>query len=66
MATRRVSWARRHLRNHAYLIDVAYAVNTNLQLTAGWEKLNYSRNIGIVLQWRAASSRWMRNSCTRC
>ncbi len=35
------------LHNQAYLFDVAYAVNTNLQLTAGWEKLNYSRNIGL-------------------
>jgi hypothetical protein len=32
---------------HAYLFDVGYAVNTNLQLTAGWEKLNYNRNIGV-------------------
>ena len=31
---------------HALLFDAAYAVNTNLQLTAGWEKLNYSRTIG--------------------
>jgi len=35
------------LHDHAYLIDVAYVVNTNLQLTAGWEKLNYSRNVGL-------------------
>ena len=34
------------IHNHAFLIDVAYALNTNLQLTAGWEKLNYNRNIG--------------------
>ena len=32
---------------HAYLIALAYAVNTNVQLTAGWQKLNYSRNIGL-------------------
>ena len=32
---------------HAYLIDVAYAVNTNLQLTMGWQKLNYHRSIGV-------------------
>jgi hypothetical protein len=31
---------------HAYLIDVAYAVNSNLQLVAGWQRLNYSRTIG--------------------
>jgi hypothetical protein len=35
------------LHDHAYLLDVAYALNTNLQVTAGWEKLNYSRNIGV-------------------
>jgi hypothetical protein len=32
---------------HAYLIALAYSVNTNLQLTVGWQKLNYSRNIGL-------------------
>lgn len=35
------------LHNHAYLVDVAYSVNTNLQLSAGWEKLNYTRNVGL-------------------
>ncbi|MGZ6007985.1 MAG: hypothetical protein ACXWLO_01730 [Rhizomicrobium sp.] len=34
------------LGTHALLVDAAYAVNTNLQLTAGWEKLNYSRTSG--------------------
>ncbi len=31
---------------HAYLIDAAYAVNTNLQIGAGWQKLNYARSSG--------------------
>ncbi len=31
---------------HAYLIDAAYAVNTNLQLSGGWQQLNYQRNAG--------------------
>jgi hypothetical protein len=31
---------------HAYLIDAAYAVNTNLQISAGWQKLNYARSSG--------------------
>ncbi len=31
---------------HAYLIDAGYAVNTNLQLTGGWQKLNYHRDAG--------------------
>jgi len=35
------------LGTHALLVDAAYAVNSNLQLSAGWEKLNYSRNAGI-------------------
>jgi hypothetical protein len=26
---------------HAYTVDAAYAVNTNLQLSGGWQKLNY-------------------------
>ena len=34
------------LGTHALLVDGAYAVNTNLQLSAGWEKLNYSRTSG--------------------
>jgi hypothetical protein len=32
------------LSTHAYLIDTAYAVNANLQITAGWQKLHYSQN----------------------
>lgn len=32
---------------HGLLVDAAYAVNSNLQLTAGWEKLNYSRSAGL-------------------
>ena len=35
------------LGTHAWLIDAAYAVNGNLQLTGGWEKLNYSRSGGL-------------------
>lgn len=35
------------LGTHALLVDAAYAVNTNLQLSGGWEKLNYSRNAGV-------------------
>ncbi|HEY0300658.1 MAG TPA: hypothetical protein VGC36_04970 [Rhizomicrobium sp.] len=31
---------------HAYLIDVGYAVNSNLQLSGGWQRLNYSRSGG--------------------
>lgn len=31
---------------HAYLIDVGYVINSNLQLTAGWQKLNYNRSSG--------------------
>lgn len=34
------------LSTHALLVDAAYTVNTNLQLSAGWEKLNYSRTSG--------------------
>lgn len=34
------------LGTHALLIDAAYAVNTNLQLSGGWEKMNYSRSSG--------------------
>lgn len=34
------------LGTHALLIDAAYAVNTNLQLSGGWEQLNYSRTVG--------------------
>jgi hypothetical protein len=26
---------------HAYTVDAAYAVNTNLQISGGWQKLNY-------------------------
>jgi hypothetical protein len=36
------------LGTHALLVDGAYAVNTNLQLSAGWEKLNYSRTSGTL------------------
>jgi hypothetical protein len=32
---------------HGLLVDAAYAVNSNLQLTAGWEKLTYSRSAGL-------------------
>ena len=35
------------LGTHAWLIDAAYAVNGNLQLTGGWQKLNYSRSDGL-------------------
>lgn len=35
------------LGTHALLVDAAYALNTNLQLSAGWQKLNYSRNAGV-------------------
>lgn len=35
------------LGTHALLIDAAYAVNGNLQLTGGWQKLNYSRSDGV-------------------
>ncbi|MEI9996167.1 MAG: hypothetical protein WDM91_16345 [Rhizomicrobium sp.] len=31
---------------HAYEIDAAYAVNANLQLSGGWQKLHYTRDIG--------------------
>ena len=31
---------------HAYLIDAAYAVNGNLQISGGWQKLNYARQSG--------------------
>jgi len=34
------------LGTRALLIDAAYTVNTNLQLSGGWEKLNYSRTSG--------------------
>jgi hypothetical protein len=34
------------LGTHGLLVDAAYAVNSNLQLSVGWEKLNYSRNVG--------------------
>jgi hypothetical protein len=35
------------LGTHALLIDAAFAVNTNLQLTTGWEQINYGRNSGV-------------------
>ncbi|HWD26846.1 MAG TPA: hypothetical protein VG387_06755 [Rhizomicrobium sp.] len=31
---------------HAYETDVGYTVNSNLQLSAGWQKLDYGRSIG--------------------
>jgi hypothetical protein len=31
---------------HGYLVDVAYAVNSNLQISGGWQKLNYARSSG--------------------
>ena len=31
---------------HAYEADLGYAVNSNLQLSAGWQKLNYARGAG--------------------
>ena len=31
---------------HAYLVDLGYAVNTNLQITGGWQKLYYARSAG--------------------
>jgi hypothetical protein len=34
------------LNVHGYLVNAAYAVNTNLQLSGGWQKLNYGRSDG--------------------
>ena len=31
---------------HAYTVDAAYAVNSNLQFSAGWQKLRYGRTSG--------------------
>ncbi|MEJ1967879.1 MAG: hypothetical protein WDN03_04455 [Rhizomicrobium sp.] len=31
---------------NGYMVDAAYAVNTNLQLSGGWQQLHYSRDIG--------------------
>lgn len=31
---------------HAYMVDAAYAVNSNLQLSGGWQKLYYARSAG--------------------
>jgi len=31
---------------HAYMVDAAYAVNTNLQISGGWQKLYYARSAG--------------------
>jgi len=31
---------------HAYVVDAAYAVNSNLQISGGWQKLNYARSTG--------------------
>jgi hypothetical protein len=32
---------------HAYEASVGYVVNTNMQLTAGWQQQNYSRSAGV-------------------
>lgn len=32
---------------HGYLVDGAYAVNSNLQISAGWQKLDYARGSGV-------------------
>ncbi|HXC55572.1 MAG TPA: hypothetical protein VNU97_09765 [Rhizomicrobium sp.] len=31
---------------HAYMVDAAYAVNGNLQLSGGWQQLHYARSAG--------------------
>ncbi len=31
---------------HAYVVDAAYAVNSNLQISGGWQKYNYARSSG--------------------
>lgn len=31
---------------HAYTVDAGYTVNSNLQFTAGWQKLRYAQNAG--------------------
>ena len=31
---------------HGYLVDAAYAVNSNLQISGGWQKYNYARSSG--------------------
>ena len=31
---------------HAYEADAGYTVNSNLQLSAGWQKLDYGRSLG--------------------
>lgn len=31
---------------HAYMVDAGYAVNGNLQISGGWQKLYYARDIG--------------------
>lgn len=32
---------------HAYEVDAGYAVNGNLQLSAGWQQLHYGRDVGV-------------------
>jgi hypothetical protein len=32
---------------HAYTVDAAYGVNSNLQLSGGWQRLNYARSSGV-------------------
>ena len=34
------------LNVHDYVADVGYAVNSNLQLSAGWQRFHYGRDIG--------------------
>lgn len=31
---------------HAYMVDLGYAVNTNLQISGGWQQLHYARSAG--------------------
>ena len=35
------------LQVHAYTIDAAYTVNSNLQLSGGWQRQNYGRSSGF-------------------
>jgi len=30
----------------AYQISTGYTINTNMQVTVGWQQLNYDRNLG--------------------
>ena len=32
---------------HAYTVDAGYTVNSNLQFTAGWQKLRYAQSAGV-------------------